>query len=341
MNSGKEIRRSGRLSSRTEFFVAHYDRSYNLTPETNKTSKKQERNDVVLGISNELPNMSINFKMDAETDEAIESTKNLVNSDLVDSRDKIGLGFEVDRLEENEIENFSLLANSFNTAKNYLEESSTKKEDSMTNLKSSPEKEVPSITSVVDKTTKTKKRKTKIQKIEDQLRAIGDDPDGNSDGNCARAAIYNGFIKLTGQPSDLDQVILSGTLDCGHDCKAKLRDLLQQPDYAGPDFLDLEYATVFCDGSGAEGEDQECFPGATYVTGICSGNPTFDSGKFHNHCNRCKVFGKCIGDYRKAHCTRCGKHYFAGSGGQFRCKCCDGSSSSEGYDDHVTNIYLD
>ena len=45
-----------------------------------------------------------------------------------------------------------------------------------------------------------------------------------------------------------------------------LWDLLQLHDYAGPDSLDLKYATLYCDGSGAEGGDQECLPGATYVT---------------------------------------------------------------------------
>ena len=32
-----------------------------------------------------------------------------------------------------------------------------------------------------------------------------------------------------------------------------------------------------------------------------------DSGKFHNHCTECPDLGKCIGDYREAHCERCGK----------------------------------
>ena len=54
MNSGKEIQRSDRQSSRTEFFVPHFDRSYDLT-------LNQTKNAIDWGISNESPNMSINL----------------------------------------------------------------------------------------------------------------------------------------------------------------------------------------------------------------------------------------------------------------------------------------
>lgn len=172
----------------------------------------------------------------------------------------------------------------------------------------------------------------KVRELEAQLRALGDKPDDeNPDGNCARAAIYNGFIKLTGKPSDLDQVILEGFLDCGHHCKATLGDLLRQPDYCGGDFLDFEYCTVYCDANkNDEDEDededeyeQECFPGATYVTGICSGKPVFDTGETHNHCNRCGPFGKCCYDMATSHCEHCDKHFVAGVGNfrEYRCKC--------------------
>ena len=59
-----------------------------------------------------------------------------------------------------------------------------------------------------------------------------------------------------------------------------------------------------------------------YVTNMCSGSPTFDSGKFHNHCIQCKKFGTCIGDYRERHCDVCGAHFFAGSMGGFSCQGC-------------------
>ena len=49
---------------------------------------------------------------------------------------------------------------------------------------------------------------------------------------------------------------------------------------------------------------QECDYGRTYVTSVCEGKPSFDDGKYHNHCRQCPGFGQCIGDYREAHCSR-------------------------------------
>ena len=164
-----------------------------------------------------------------------------------------------------------------------------------------------------------KKRRTKFETVSDKLKALGVKKNKRH-GNCARAAIYKGHIKLTGDKSDLDQVVFSGNLpECGHNCSATLRDLLEQPDYAGMDYEDgQQEAVVFCDEEESKGGN--CDTGRTYVTQICSGKPEFDSGKFHNHCNVCKNFGKCIGDYREAHCKKCGKHYFAGNSG-FKCGC--------------------
>lgn len=174
-----------------------------------------------------------------------------------------------------------------------------------------------------------KKRKTKFEIINDKLKALGIKPDKYT-GNCARAGIYYGFIPLTGEASDLDQVILSGELECGHQCSVTLREVLEQPDYGGNDYEDgLQNATVMCDELRKEDTDDadddwdnECKNGLgrTYVTGICKGQPSFDCGKFHNHCTTCKLFGKCIGDYREMHCKKCGSHYF-GSGGRFKCPC--------------------
>ena len=36
---------------------------------------------------------------------------------------------------------------------------------------------------------------------------------------------------------------------------------------------------------------------------------TADSSIFHNHCNRCEAFGRCVGDKTEGHCNQCGKHY--------------------------------
>ena len=47
-----------------------------------------------------------------------------------------------------------------------------------------------------------------------------------------------------------------------------------------------------------EETEEICEQGRTYVTGICEGKPSFDDGKYHNHCHQCPGFGMCIGDYR-------------------------------------------
>lgn len=145
--------------------------------------------------------------------------------------------------------------------------------------------------------------------------------------SCVKAAILNSFVKLLPTSEDpegkygLDQVIATGEcFDCDKRLKCTVRDVLYQPDYAGLDYEDgRENATFRCDG-------EEC--GGIYVTDICCGSPQFDSGKFHNHCTQCPRFGMCIGDYREQHCDGCGKHYFAGSGGQFDCPSCGESGDA-------------
>ena len=193
--------------------------------------------------------------------------------------------------------------------------------------KASPKKRAPA-KKPKDGPAEPKKRKTKLERIEEKLLALGIEPD-KENGNCARAAIYRGKIKLTGNQSDLDQVILSGTVECGHTCTATLRDLLEQPDCPGID-VDGCYATVVCDQNNEIGQ---CGM-RTYVTRICSGKPSFDSGmgKFHNHCTKCDKnggYGRCIGDWRNEHCDNCGDHFFAGSSGLFRCDCRPASDSSD------------
>lgn len=44
--------------------------------------------------------------------------------------------------------------------------------------------------------------------------------------------------------------------------------------------------------------------GRGYVANICSGQPTYDTGKCINHCGKCPQFGNCIGDYRLT-CSSC------------------------------------
>ena len=140
---------------------------------------------------------------------------------------------------------------------------------------------------------------------------------------CVKAAIMKGLIKITGEDkNELSQIVHSETWWlCGHHIDARLGDLLKQPDYAGTDFLHGgEDATVFCKEPGCE-EKNVRGEGRVYVTGICEGKPTFDTGKAHNHCVQCPGFGQCIWDYREVHCDGCGKHYFGGHHVAYYCSC--------------------
>ena len=58
---------------------------------------------------------------------------------------------------------------------------------------------------------------------------------------------------------------------------ATIGKLLRQPDYGGNDYEDGSYgATVQCPRKNCEYR--------VYLTGLCSGQPDEDRGKFHNHC---------------------------------------------------------
>ena len=83
------------------------------------------------------------------------------------------------------------------------------------------------------------------------------------------------------------------------------------------------------DGSEGGAAVCECGEWQAYVTRLCEPRSswTLDCGKFHHHCVHCPDFGQCIGDYREAHCFKCGDHYFAGSMGGFRCHCAPVRSS--------------
>lgn len=130
--------------------------------------------------------------------------------------------------------------------------------------------------------------------------------------NCLKKGIQLGYVNLVGH-NPLENVVIEGKCSsCNEPLRATVRDLLYQPDYAGLDYED--------GGQDAPVKCSKCESG-NYVTNICYGKPEFDSGKFHNHCTQCAGFGKCIGDYREQHCTKCGKHYFAGLSG-FACDNC-------------------
>jgi len=156
-----------------------------------------------------------------------------------------------------------------------------------------------------------------VEEVDRRLMALGVDAEKLKAeyyqvSKCVRSAIQKGYIKVKGEDKEeLNQVVFKGTFDnCGHEINVKLCDVLYQPDYAGLDYEDgCLNATVICQ----EVEDgEECEEGRSYLTEICTGRPSFDDGKYHNHCDACPGFGKCIGDYREAHCHHCGRHYWRG-----------------------------
>ena len=137
---------------------------------------------------------------------------------------------------------------------------------------------------------------------------------------CLRAGMLNGHVPMGDPATFLDATLYEGgCCCCGKELVCTVRDALHQSDYGGNDY----------ENGGEEGAVQceECC--GNYLTGMCSGDMRFDSGKFHNHCTECPAFGQCIGDYREAHCHRCGDHYFRGLQG-FRCPCRGGGGG--GYD---------
>lgn len=195
------------------------------------------------------------------------------------------------------------------------------------------------------KSTKSKsakpKRKGREGKIENTLESLGvKNPEGVS--RCLKAAISRGHIKILPPEQDpekkygLDQVILTAPcIECNELVSCTIRDVLFQPDYAGTDYEEGGMAAPFkCnpkqsvddeeeeEHSNSEETENGCGIGI-YVTCMCTGKPEFDSGKFHNHCNRCRGLGKCIGDYRETHCENCNGHYFQGLMGTFPCHNCE------------------
>jgi hypothetical protein len=161
------------------------------------------------------------------------------------------------------------------------------------------------------------------ESVHEYLRSAGvADPEHTS--ACLRAGMLNGHVPMPDDPATfLDATLYEGgCCYCGKELVCTVRDALHQPDYAGLDYEDGgQEAPVQC---------EDCC--GNYLTGICHGVLHFDSGKGHNHCKKCPAFGQCIGDYREAHCHRCGNHYFAGLQG-FRCPCRGGGGGGGfGYD---------
>ena len=130
---------------------------------------------------------------------------------------------------------------------------------------------------------------------------------------CFKCGVLMGHIVLS-EATTLDTVVFRGRcICCSAPHTATISDVLHQPVYGGNDYEDGgQEGTVQCEGC--------C---GMYVTGLCEGRLSFDSGKFHNHCVECPNFGKCLGDYREAHCMDCGKHWFMGMSG-FACSHCGG-----------------
>ena len=135
---------------------------------------------------------------------------------------------------------------------------------------------------------------------------------------CLKAGMLNGHIPIPAKllmAKDtrpfLKQVLLQAKCYCcgRKSLKCTVRQALHQS-CVGYDYGD--------GGEGAAVQCKEC--AGNYITGLCTGNARFESGKFHNHCEECPDFGICIGDYREAHCDRCGDHFFAGNSG-FPCPC--------------------
>lgn len=169
--------------------------------------------------------------------------------------------------------------------------------------------------------------KKALERVHELLKSLGVEKPEEV-GSCLKAGIINGHVRLLPSSEDpqgilgLDQILATGRcLICSKELSCSVRDVLWQPDYGGNDFEDGgKNATFRCDG-------EECC--GIYVSRICLGFPRFGSGKFHNHCTQCPKFGKCIGDYREEHCGECGRHYFAGSMGQFPCPRCSGEEEEE------------
>eukprot|EP01084_Bolivina_argentea_P001071 1962_1 len=164
---------------------------------------------------------------------------------------------------------------------------------------------------------KPKKKRVSVKQVHKMLSDAGiDEPEKVN--NCLKKGIQKGYYILQSE-ADLDRIIYSGEcIWCRKGIDVSLRDCLYQAD-CGDDYYDGgEEGAIQCDGDGGE-YHEKCW--GIYITQLCEGSPSLNSGKFHNHCTECPGFGKCIGDYRESHCSTCKKHWFEGNSG-FPCTNC-------------------
>ena len=150
---------------------------------------------------------------------------------------------------------------------------------------------------------------------------------------CLKAGLRNGRVvvpsELLAPAADasayLDVVLLEdGCMACGRLLRCTVRDALRQAALGADYEAGGDGAAIRCGAA-----DDDCACGGNYITGLCYGRPRFDSGKGHNHCLACPEFGRCIGDYREAHCRRCGNHFYCGPLGG-RCPCRGGGCGGGG-----------
>ena len=130
---------------------------------------------------------------------------------------------------------------------------------------------------------------------------------------CLKKGILLGHVTIA-EDATLETPLHTGEcVCCSSELVCTIGDALWQTTYAGCDYEDGgENGAVQC---------EDCC--GNYITALCTNEPHFDSGKFHNHCTACPDFGECIFDYRNQHCHDCGSHYFAGMSG-FACPDCGG-----------------
>lgn len=140
------------------------------------------------------------------------------------------------------------------------------------------------------------------KQVHDMLRSIGViDPDGVNP--CLKRGIQRGYYVIDGVQS-LCTVILKGQCyECNRTLKVTIGDAMYQSCYGGNDYEDgSEGGAIKCFGDLEDEQEQEDEPcSSQYITGLCKGKPSLDSGKFHNHCTECLGFGECIGECRRAH----------------------------------------
>jgi len=166
-----------------------------------------------------------------------------------------------------------------------------------------------------------------VEQVNAQLEAVGftNEHTGaswcSSSGGCVKQAMALGKVKLPQTEEELHETFWTGECEeCGDEVVVTLLDVLNQADYGGNDYPDNTNGAIHC---------ESCeYMGHKYLTGICYNKPTASSGKFHNHCTQCPVFGECIGDYRTSHCDVCGEHWFQGNSG-FPCTGCGSHDGSK------------